>query len=353
MVAKSDVVYLLRLQNERMNEQFLPTLREYTATYGLTAERARLLGPSALVMHPGPVRRGIEIAAEVVDSPASVITAQVANGVAVRMAVLYLLLGSGAPLARERQVLLRGGTVVDSTGSRRADVLVKGEVVVAVEPDLGARRPAPSYSTLAGAWWPQGWSTCTRISGNRVPRNPRRSRPDPGRPPSAVIRLWWPCRTPSRRRTRLPWYASSSTSPRVLAATSARPGPSRSAARVRCCLRWPKWRLLASGFSPTMGRVESAALMRRALEYASGLGVVVADHCEDASLAGEGCMNEGDLSSLLGLPGRPAVAEEIMVRRDLALARLHGARLHVLHLSCAESAFSSPGGQGGRGRRQR
>ena len=96
VVAKSDVVYLLRLQSERMNEQFLPSLREYTATFGLTAERARLLGPSALVMHPGPVRRGVEIAAEVADSPSSVITTPVANGVAVRMAVLYLLLGSGA-----------------------------------------------------------------------------------------------------------------------------------------------------------------------------------------------------------------------------------------------------------------
>jgi len=98
VLAKCDVAYLLRLQNERMNEQFLPSLREYTATYGLTADRARLLGPSALVMHPGPVRRGIEIAAEVADCASSVITTQVANGVAVRMAVLYLLLGSGAPL---------------------------------------------------------------------------------------------------------------------------------------------------------------------------------------------------------------------------------------------------------------
>ena len=83
--------------------------------------------------------------------------------------------------------------------------------------------------------------------------------------------------------------------------------------------------------------VESAALMRRAMEYASGLGVVVADHCEEASLVGNGCMNEGDLSSRLGLPGRPAVAEEVMVERDLALARRTGARLHLLHLSCAES----------------
>jgi aspartate carbamoyltransferase catalytic subunit len=98
VLAKCDVAYLLRLQNERMNEQFLPSLREYTATYGLTADRARLLGPSALVMHPGPVRRGIEIAAEVADSASSVITTQVANGVAVRMAVLYLLLGSGVDL---------------------------------------------------------------------------------------------------------------------------------------------------------------------------------------------------------------------------------------------------------------
>jgi len=97
-LAKCDVVYVLRIQAERMKEQFLPSLREYTATYGLTVQRARLLGPSALVMHPGPVCRGVELAAEVADSPASVITTQVGNGVAVRMAVLYLLLGSGGSL---------------------------------------------------------------------------------------------------------------------------------------------------------------------------------------------------------------------------------------------------------------
>ena len=94
-----DVVYLLRLQRERMLEALLPSLREYTTTYGLTQRRARLLEPEALIMHPGPVNRGVEIAAEVADLPRSVITAQVANGVAVRMAVLYLLLGSGVDLA--------------------------------------------------------------------------------------------------------------------------------------------------------------------------------------------------------------------------------------------------------------
>lgn len=95
VIADLDVVYLLRLQRERTTEALLPSLREYTATYGLTRDRARRLDARAIVMHPGPVNRGVEIAAEVVDLPASVITRQVANGVAVRMAVLYLLLGSG------------------------------------------------------------------------------------------------------------------------------------------------------------------------------------------------------------------------------------------------------------------
>ncbi len=99
VLPKLDVIYLLRLQRERMQEALLPSLREYTATYGLTRARARRLPEGALIMHPGPVNRGVEIAAEVADLPSSVITHQVTNGVAVRMAVLYLLLGSGVDLA--------------------------------------------------------------------------------------------------------------------------------------------------------------------------------------------------------------------------------------------------------------
>jgi len=93
-----DVAYLLRIQQERSSEALLPSLREYTAGYGLTRDRARLLRPDAMVMHPGPMNRGVEIAAEVADLPCSVVTRQVANGVAVRMAVLFLLLGSRAAL---------------------------------------------------------------------------------------------------------------------------------------------------------------------------------------------------------------------------------------------------------------
>ena len=99
ILAKCDVVYLLRMQQERMTEALLPSLREYTAGYGLTRSRAALLSDECLVMHPGPMNRGVEIAAEVAALPNSVITKQVANGVAVRMAILFLLLGSGAELA--------------------------------------------------------------------------------------------------------------------------------------------------------------------------------------------------------------------------------------------------------------
>ncbi len=94
-----DVLYLLRIQLERQSEALFPSLREYTSRYGLTAARAARLPADALVMHPGPMNRGVEISAEVADGPVSLIAEQVANGVAVRMAVLYTLLGSGGPVA--------------------------------------------------------------------------------------------------------------------------------------------------------------------------------------------------------------------------------------------------------------
>jgi aspartate carbamoyltransferase catalytic subunit len=91
-----DVAYLLRMQRERMTESLLPSLREYTTVFGLTNRRVELLRDDAHVMHPGPMNRGVEVAAEVADLPRSLILDQVRNGVAVRMAVLYLLLGAGA-----------------------------------------------------------------------------------------------------------------------------------------------------------------------------------------------------------------------------------------------------------------
>jgi aspartate carbamoyltransferase catalytic subunit len=93
IVGKVDVVYVLRMQLERQEQSLVPSLREYTSLYGLTDERAARLGAATLIMHPGPMNRGVEIGATVPDLPNSVITQQVSHGVAVRMAVLFRILG--------------------------------------------------------------------------------------------------------------------------------------------------------------------------------------------------------------------------------------------------------------------
>jgi len=101
IVEKVDVLYMLRMQRERMHEALVPSLREYTANFGLTPDRAERLQEHTLVMHPGPMNRGVEMAVDPSELPGSVIAQQVTNGVAVRMAVLFHLLGSGSGLAGE------------------------------------------------------------------------------------------------------------------------------------------------------------------------------------------------------------------------------------------------------------
>ena len=93
VLPKTDVLYLLRVQRERMNQQFFPSSREYARIWGVDRDRLAKLPEDAIVMHPGPMNRGVEISADAADAPNSVITEQVTNGIAVRMSCLYLMLG--------------------------------------------------------------------------------------------------------------------------------------------------------------------------------------------------------------------------------------------------------------------
>ena len=95
VIGNVDVVMMLRVQQERMNDLFFPNTREYSRYFGLNADRLKLMSHDSIVMHPGPMNRGLEITAEVADSARSVIVEQVANGVSVRMAILYVLLAGG------------------------------------------------------------------------------------------------------------------------------------------------------------------------------------------------------------------------------------------------------------------
>ena len=92
-ITGADVIMMLRIQQERMQGGFFPSLREYFNVFGMTTERVKRAKPDVIIMHPGPMNRGVEIAGDVADGPYSVILEQVANGVAVRMAVLYMLAG--------------------------------------------------------------------------------------------------------------------------------------------------------------------------------------------------------------------------------------------------------------------
>ncbi len=100
-----DICYLLRMQLERQKDSVVPTLREFHTEYGLDVARADRLGPQALIMHPGPMNRGVEIAGSVADRPNAVVAEQVTNGVAVRMAVLFLLLGSGLDVVDDERAV--------------------------------------------------------------------------------------------------------------------------------------------------------------------------------------------------------------------------------------------------------
>ena len=95
VLPKLDVCYMLRVQRERQRLEFFPSVREYNRIFGLTSARAAMLPEDALIMHPGPMNRGVEIDSDVADLPQAVIEEQVTNGIAVRMSLLYLLLGGG------------------------------------------------------------------------------------------------------------------------------------------------------------------------------------------------------------------------------------------------------------------
>jgi aspartate carbamoyltransferase catalytic subunit len=97
VIPQVDAIMMLRIQQERMQEIFFPSAREYSRYFGLNRDRVNALNPNAIIMHPGPMNRGLEITADAADSARSVIVEQVSNGVSVRMAILYLLLG-GAPI---------------------------------------------------------------------------------------------------------------------------------------------------------------------------------------------------------------------------------------------------------------
>ncbi len=237
----------------------------------------------------------------------------------------------------EPTVIIAGGTVIDATGERRADVAITDGTVRAVAEGLDV----PAGATVLDA------GGCVVAPGLVDLHTHLR---EPGREEAETVAT-------GTRAAALGGYTA------VVAMPNTEP-PLDSAAAVQHVLELGRQAMavVAVAGAITIGRageqlapmaelaelgvrlftddgagVQSAGLMRRALEYARGIGVTLAQHCEDGSLACDGAMHEGAWSSRLGLPGIPAVAEEVMVARDIALSRLTEAPVHFLHLSTAAS----------------
>ncbi len=141
-----EVCYLLRVQRERQRRQYFPSLREYSRLYGLSGARMAALPPHAVIMHPGPMNRGVEISSDVADLPRAVITDQVTNGIAVRMSLLYLMLASERPPLGEdieRQPAGHAATPEPASDGPRADAERVGE------PETASPVPTPERAVRA------------------------------------------------------------------------------------------------------------------------------------------------------------------------------------------------------------
>ena len=235
------------------------------------------------------------------------------------------------------ELFIAGGTVVDATGVRRADVVVSGKAVVAVADGLSA--PAGARVLDAG-----GCIVCPGFVDLHTHLR------EPGHEEAETVE------TGTRAAARGGYtavVAMPNTDPPIDSASVVRE-IQELARRALCDVEVagaitvgragerlaPLAEMAGLGvrlFTDDGAGVQDGRLMRRAFEYARPLGVVLAQHCEEAALAAGGHMNEGEWSARLGLPGIPAEAEELMVMRDVALARLTGGRVHFLHLSTAGS----------------
>ena len=338
---EADVVYALRMQNERMDQAFVPSLREYAANYQINGRR---LGPRQVLMHPGPVNRGVELSGEVVDSPQAVITMQVKAGVVVRMAVLYEVL-AGARDART-------GAAPDRAPARMSAAQRSTSTPPALAGDaaIGAARPRARAPRRPARARRRTCSTRARASTaahdvlvrDGDDRRDRRRRDASPRPSDVEIvdgagRHLFPAfvdphvhlRTPGQehkedletgtrsaaaggycaiiampntvagRRLRRRSSARCSTPPRARRAC-----PSASSPAITRGLQghelteMAELRALgAAGFTDDGRPVVDAGVFRRALQYQRLCGGVLALHEEDPALSGKGAMHEGAVSA--------------------------------------------------------
>jgi dihydroorotase len=233
------------------------------------------------------------------------------------------------------ELVIKGGRLVDASGVRSGDVVVGEDgTILAVGPDLDA----PRVLDAGGCMVSPGFVDIH--SHLREPGQEESETIETGARAAAAGGYTCILAMPNT----IPAIDSASVAREVLELGRKAPCDVRTSAAITVGRAGeqlsPMAELAALGvsfFTDDGAGVQDSRLMRRAMEYASGLGVTLAQHCEDDALAGGGHMHEGEWSSRLGIPGQPAESEELMVMRDIALARLTGASVHFQHMSTAGS----------------
>jgi dihydroorotase len=231
-------------------------------------------------------------------------------------------------------LVLKGGTVIDETGAREADVTIDDGVIVGVGADLHGDSTLDATGCIVSAGF---------VDLHTHLRQPGREEAETIETGSRAAALGGYTAVVAMPNTE-PAIDTAGVVREILdlgakAMCDVRPAGAITKGREGRELA-PIGEMAALGvriFTDDGSGVQDSRLMRRALEYASALGVTMAQHCEDHGLAHGGHMHEGEWSSRLGIPGIPAEAEELMVARDIALARLTGAPVHFLHMSTARS----------------
>ena len=352
-----DVCYLLRVQTERMKEQFFPSAREYARIWGMDIDRLARMPEHGIIMHPGPMNRGVEISADVADADQAVIVEQVTNGVAVRMSCLYLMLGGEqqqrqppenpawlggwrlgrccrgtAAMTDKRTFTLAGCQIIDPTAQtvRLGNVVVEGQTIRSVgEESAGLRIECEGLVCAPGL---VDLSTHLREPGREDAETI-----ETGTRAGAAGGYTAVCALP----TTDPVMDHAGVVEQVL--RLAREAGHCEVVPVGAITRNLEGAELAEmgamhaagvrAFYDAGHPIRSAQVLRRAMVYAKTWDAIVINHAEDPTLTVGAQMNEGHVSSRLGLQGAPREAEEIMIARDLLLAERVGARIHVPHVT--------------------
>ena len=354
-IRDADVVYVLRMQNERMEPgaNFVPSLREYTARWGITPERLR---PGQKVMHPGPMNRGVEIDSRVADSPESLIVeagpvgARRADGRSLRRAHRRAgrragaRRGGGGVMLWQKELpgadlVIRGARVLDPTEGidARLEVRIDGGTIaeVAEKVDANGHRVVDADGlVLAPAF----------VDPHVHLRTPGREDEETVASGTAAAAAGGYCAILAMPNTDPVVDSAATLGALVETARREAEVPVGFLAAITRGQRGEELTEMgeladtgAVAFSDDGVPVASAGLMRRALQYASTTDRPLALHCEEPTLSHGGHVHEGRVAAELGFAGYPSVAESVAVERDLALAAYESGRIHVLHLSAAES----------------